>query len=115
MDNVHKLYLNKCDCFNCGISKELDEFDRDLAKLGDFVPEMANILERVGQIAQSKNVSSKQRLKATQIMERQSATLRIIMDVLKDVHCDQYDEVVLNKSVEFIEHWTGKQAQSAFK
>ena len=115
MDNVYKLYGNKCDCFNCGISQELDEFDRDLAKLGDFVPEVGNILERVGQIAQSKNVSNKQRLKATAIMERHSATLRIIMDVLKDVHLEQYNQAVLTKSNDFIEYWTGKQAQSAFK
>lgn len=115
MDNIYKLHRNKCDCFNCGISQELDEFDRDLAKLGDFVPEMANILERVGQIAQSKNVSSKQRLKATEIMERHSATLRIIMSALKDVHHEQYNQAVLAKSNDFIEYWTGKQAQSAFR
>ena len=115
MDNVHKLHANKCDCFNCGISKELDEFDRDLEGLDDFCLDMANILERVGQIAQSKNVSSKQRLKATQIMERHSATLRIIMDVLRDVHLEQYNQAVLTKSNDFIEYWTGKQAQSAFK
>lgn len=115
MDNVHKLYLNKCDCFNCGISQELDEFDRDLEKLGDFCADVGNILERVGQIAQSKNVSSKQRLKATAIMERHSASLRIIMDVLKDVHHEQYNQAVLTKSNDFIEYWTGKPAQSAFK
>ena len=115
MDNVHKLNLNKCDCFNCGISKELDEFDRDLVGLDDFCLDMANILERIGQIAQSKNVSKKQRIKAMGIMERHSATLRIIMDVMRDVHQSEYDQAVLTKSNDFIQYWTGKQAQSAFK
>ena len=115
MDNVHKLHLNKCDCFNCGISQELDEFDRDLEGLDDFCLDMANMLERIGQIAQSEYVSDKQRIKATEIMERHSATLRIIMDVLKDVHRAKYPEAVLSRSDQFIKYWTGKEAQSAFK
>tara|TARA_B100000768_G_scaffold169218_1_gene174652 strand:- start:3785 stop:4132 length:348 start_codon:yes stop_codon:yes gene_type:complete len=115
MDNVHKLHVNKCDCFNCGISQELDEFDRDLSAKGDFSNDTGIILERIGQIAQSEYVSNKQRIKACEIMERHSATLRIIMDVLKDVYRAKYPEAVLSKSDQFIKYWTGKEAQSAFK
>ena len=131
MDNVYKMNCNKCfnckigqelgefdrdlDCFNCEISQELNAFNRDLVGLDDFCMDMANILERIGQIAQSKNVSKKQRIKAMGIMERHSATMRIIMSVMRDVHPIGYDQAVLTKSAEFIEHWTGKQAQSAFR
>jgi len=115
MANVHKLNVNKCDCFNCGISQELDEFDRDLSAERDFSKDTGIMLERVGQIAQSEYVSNKQRIKATEIMERHSPTLRIMMNVLKDVHLEQYNQAVLSKSNDFIKYWTGKEAQSAFK
>ena len=115
MDNGHKLNLNKCNCFNCGISQELDEFDRDLNAEPDFSNDTGIVLERIGQIAQSEYVSKKQRIKATEIMERHSATMRIIMDVLRDVHKNKYPEAVLSKSDQFIKYWTGKEARSAFK
>ena len=115
MDNVHKLYGNKCDCFNCGISQELDEFDVELKSSGDFTDYTGDLLQRLCQIAESPNVSKKQRLKAIHVIEKHSKTVDVIMSVLKDVHKQDYHDAVLSKSDQFIKYWTGKEARSAFK
>lgn len=116
MSNVTHLKRTQCpcDCFNCEISREIDEFDVELKSSGDFTDYTGDLLQRLCQIAESPNVSKKQRLKATYVIEKHSKTVDVIMSVLKDVHKQDYHDAVLHKSTEFIQYWTGRKAVSAF-
>jgi hypothetical protein len=116
MSNVTPLKRTQCpcDCFNCEISREIDEFDVELKSSGDFTDYTGDLLQRLCQIAESPNVSKKQRLKALHVIEKHSKTVDVIMGVLKDVHKQDYPDAVLHKCAEFIEYWTGRKAVSAF-
>ena len=114
MTDPKHLKLTVCNCFNCNISVELDEFSQLLETSGTYTEETGQLLSRVSQIAVSENVSNKQRIKATRVLERHSETLKTIMDTLKACESN-YDVAVLNKSAEFVEYWTGRKAMSAFK
>tara|TARA_X000001382_G_scaffold68305_1_gene47427 strand:- start:61 stop:447 length:387 start_codon:yes stop_codon:yes gene_type:complete len=128
MAQIYK-FAKKHDAFNVGITEELNDFEEQLTLLQDnsqgvFTTNSQNenlenghsqIIKCIGLIAQCKNVSNDNRLKACALLENHSPITRVVIATMQEIHGDKFNDAVLKRAAQIVQQQTGLKAVSYFK